>query len=80
MELKHVAAISALLAVFLFPIVGYCSCGVPSQCRPNPCADSISECQCTDPACRADTTCLSRARCCHYFGNVGADGPSDSDP
>lgn len=46
---------------------GYCgSPGCPSP--------YVSECQCTDPSCynNWDDYCISTAKCCHAFGNIGS--------
>lgn len=44
------------------------------------CETPCNSCCCTDPACCLCNPCLSHARCCKYFGNIGAAFTNEHDP
>ncbi len=80
MKLKLVtqmASFIVLMTLAAFSSAGGCySQACPTYaCQSNACADTISPCDCTDPECKGGCTgnqCMSRAKCCQAFGNLGA--------
>jgi hypothetical protein len=53
-------------------------CRQVSTCEPQ--CVTISDCDCTDPACyRAWSGCLEGVKCCEVFGNIGAQRCFDTD-
>ena len=47
-------------------------CGRNYQKPSSGCASRNDSCQCADPACiNGDNDCMSRAKCCAAFGNIG---------
>jgi len=51
---------------------GYCSSANPSPYTSHCGMSDAERCACVDPGCRGSNYCLSRCRCCKYFGNIGA--------
>ncbi|MEO8400535.1 MAG: hypothetical protein ABI597_01905 [Gammaproteobacteria bacterium] len=81
MKTKIIFAISLLFfsIISTASLASCSSCAQTTRCSTGACGDGYKDYNCTsdngcycgaEPSC-GKNPCLSRSKCCHYFGNVG---------